>query len=183
MSLRIKLYLIISISILGYYNMDAQGIEKEKFVGVWTPSDKGWIGNIKISVKEGKLFVQMKTDEGLKQITNATVNGNEITWSFVDEANYGNWYLGMWTWASTGEREECILVDHGDGTQGTNGAPTKVYRRSRANREVSYWGFKGVINNDNLELSSKCWGEYYANKDLLFEQSSNYTPYSIFTNW
>lgn len=183
MSLRLKLLFAILLCLGGYSNICAQETETEQFIGVWTPSKKGWIGNIKISTKEGKLFVQMKTDEGLKQITNVTTNGNEITWSYVDETNYGKWYLGMWTWASTGEREECILVDHGNGTHGTNGAPTKVYRRSRANREVTYWGFKGVIKDENLELSSRHWGEYFGNGELLFEQSSNYIPYSTFTNW
>lgn len=183
MSLKIKLLCVVFICFLGINTIDAQETTTEKFVGVWTPSNKGWIGNIKISVKEGKLFVQMKTDEGLKQANNVMVNGNEITWSFVDETNYGKWYLGMWTWVSTGKSELCILVDNGDGTHGTNGAPTRIIKRGQANREVSYWGFKGVLKDDNLELGSKHYGEYYRNEELMFEQSSNYILYSTFTNW
>jgi len=177
------LTLIAFVCFYGIIPVCAQDSDLQKFVGIWTPSNKGWIGNIKISLKDGNLFVQMKTDEGLKQTANVTSRGNEITWSYVDETNYGKWYLGMWIWASTGEREECILVDNGNGTHGTNGAPTKIYKRGRANREVNYWGFRGILNDGNLEVSSKYWGEYFDNRDLLFEQSSNYTSYSIFTNW
>lgn len=183
MSQEIKLLFAFFVLMLGYSDLNAQVSDADKFVGVWSPSNKGWIGNIKISVREGKLYVQMKTDEGLKQITNVSTSGDEIIWSYIDETNYGKWHLGMWTWSSSGKREECILVDNGNGSYGTNGPPSKVYKRGRANREVSYWGFKGKLSDGNLEISSRHWGEYFDNRELLFEQSSNYVPYSTFTNW
>jgi hypothetical protein len=166
-------------------NSIAQVSNLDKFVGVWTPSNSGgWIGNIKISIKDGKLFVQMKTDSGLKSFNDVKVSGDEISWSYVEEVNYGRYYIGMWTWASSGKREECIIIDLGNGRRSTNGAPTNIYQRGRtADREVEYWGFKGKLQEDVLNVSYKCWGNYYNGSDLVFDQSSGDTFYSSYTNW
>ena len=170
--------------LIGVKNVCAQDNDLNKFVGVWsTDKTNGAYGNIKISIKDGALFLSMKTDSGVKQFENVKVNGNKISWSYVDEINYGRWHIGMWTWVSSGKREECIIVDNRDGTKGTNGAPTKVYARRTADREVSHWGFVGELHDDVLDLSYECWSDYFAGNELVFMQSSNLIFYSSYTNW
>ena len=165
----------------GIISVSAQDNDLQKFVGVWTPSKiDGKIGDIKISIKEGKLYIQMKMDNGVRKFEDVTIKGNTIMWSYVEEKNYGKWYLGRW-W-ETNQTE--ILVGNKDGSVGTNGAPTEIFVRGHsANLEIEYWGFKGDLNNDELLISSRCWGDYYSDGTKVFSQSSNWIVESTYTNW
>ena len=180
--MKTKRYLIIVLlSIFGICPISAQDNNLQEFVGVWNPSKTGGkMGNIKISIREGKLYIQMKMDNSVKKIDDVAINGDTITWSYVDEKNYGKWYLGRW-W-ETNEIE--ILVAHNDGSVGSNGAPTEIYVRNKpANMEIECWGFKGVLNDDELQISSRYYGDYYSDGTKVFSQSSNWILESTYTNW
>ena len=172
------------IAVLGFVSASAQDFE-----GVWYPSsDEGMIGNIKIKKENGEYVVQYKTTAGLKTSNGKVVNG-ALYFDFLSEKNYGQFWLGEWN----GERD-CILVGHGNGHYGTNGAASEIYDHSYnscrkcATVEYVYWEFKLVPEGDNLTLFNTVAIYYGVNTysdgmRIVFKQGGNFVECKTYTNW
>ena len=116
----------------------------QDFEGVWYPSsDEGMIGNIKIKKENNEYVVQYKTTAGLKTSNGKVVNG-ALYFDFLSEKNYGQFWLGEWN----GERD-CILVGHGNGHYGTNGAASEIYDHSY-NRDIQLMGVVRLSSIDHI---------------------------------
>ena len=127
------------IAVLSFVGSNAQDFE-----GVWYPSsDEGMIGNIKIKKENGEYVVQYKTTAGLKTSNGKVVNG-ALYFDFLSEKNYGQFWLGEWN----GERD-CILVGHGNGHYGTNGAASEIYDHSY-NRDIQLMGVVRLSSIDHI---------------------------------
>lgn len=154
------------IAVLSFVGSNAQDFE-----GVWYPSsDEGMIGNIKIKKENGEYVVQYKTTAGLKTSNGKVVNG-ALYFDFLSEKNYGQFWLGEWN----GERD-CILVGHGNGHYGTNGAASEIYDHSYnscrkcATVEYIYWEFKLVPEGDNLTLFNTVAIYYGVNTNIVLNK-------------
>lgn len=184
--MRTKSVILLMAMLIGLLSANAQS--NNPFVGVWNPVDKVWhVKAMKISeVGNGKLLVQLKTDEGIKsQEIKAPASSDEIIiLKIADEeegpngVRYGEWRIGSWN----GERGH-ILQYHGDGTYGTNGPATEIYSDNTANVCYCYWGYKIWLKDGNLKLEHKCWTEYYSSSQKSFMQSSGWTYSGTYTNW
>lgn len=159
--------------IIATYN--AQNIPIEKFLGIWNADDESWSSRrMKISQENGEIIVQIK---GLID-SEATLNGNRLEITVVDEINYGQFWIGSWGgWYDSDhdwvpERSNYILVGHGDGNYGTNGAVGGYYssnHRKKANKEVSYLSVHVVYKHEGtLELYFTYHSIYYYNDEPLF---------------
>lgn len=179
--IRITVLIIVA---FGFVSSNAQDFE-----GVWYPSsDEGMIGNIKIKKENGEYVVQYKTTAGLKTSNGKVVNG-ALYFDFLSEKNYGQFWLGEWN----GERD-CILVGHGNGHYGTNGAASEIYDHSYnscrkcATVEYIYWEFKLVPEGDNLTLFNTVAIYYGVNTysdgmRIVFKQGGNFVECKTYTNW
>lgn len=157
-------------------------VEKQ-FISVWTPTKNpsAW-GKIKISYNNGGLLFELKSDEGLKKITDVRIE-NGVLYATIEEASeYGYWKIGSWNY----ERNH-ILVSHSGSSfynYGTNGPATNIYSRGVATKEREFIEFKCVLNNGDLELYHRYFSEYVNNDGtVLFTQSSNSHAVDVYTNW
>lgn len=179
-------------------NINAQDIPIEKFIGVWHASQDPWSSRtMKISQENGKIILQVKDLISGE----ATLNGNRLEITVVEEVNYGKFWVGSWGgWYDSDhewvpKRNDYILVGHSDGCYGTNGAVggfySESYRRSKANKEVEYLSVHVVYKYEGtLELYFTYHSTYFDSNTPLFYQGregdmyqySGSGPY-IYTNW
>lgn len=158
----------------------------EKFLGIWkkNDTDSKWIyRDMKITKDNGKIYVQMKTDEGLKK-TEAYINNGILSWYYTLNVNYGKWKLGGW-WQGK-YCKDLIIVCHSNGSYGSNGDCSgryQNYNNNTANKEIEYIGFKAYFEDGNLKVYNLL-GSDYCNGDIaLFYQTSNWVLFDIYTNW
>ena len=152
---------------------------------------------MKISQENDKIILQVKDLISGE----ATLNGNRLEITVVDEVNYGKFWVGPWggwytsdgDWESRSEND--ILVGHSDGSYGSNGPVggffSESYRHSKANKEVSYLSVHIVYKYEGtLELYFTYHSTYFNGNTPLFYQGreedmyrhSGLGPY-IYTNW
>lgn len=168
--------------------LKAQDIPIEKFIGVWHASQDPWSSRaMKISQEDGKIILQVKDLISGE----ATLNGNRLEITVVEEVNYGKFWVGRWNYDSPND----ILVGHSDGSYGTNGEVggffSESYRHSKANKEIEYISVHVVYKYEGtLELYFTCHSTYYNGNTPLFYQGreSDMYRYSglgpfIYTNW
>lgn len=177
--------------------INAQDIPIEKFIGIWHASQAPWNSRtMRISQEDGKIILQVKDLISGE----ATLNGNRLEITIVDEVNYGRFWVGTWggwydsdrEWVT--KRDNYILVGHSDGGYGTNGEVggfySESYRRSKANKEISYLSVHVVYKYEGtLELYFTYHSTYYDGSTPLFYQGREddmyrYKPKPIvYTNW
>lgn len=176
--MKMKNVILLMAMMIGLLSANAQS--NNPFVGVWNPVDKvGCVKAMKISeVGNGKLFVQLKTDEGIKsQEIEAPASSDEtIMLKFNDETEYGKWGIGY----RSGSNDWIIGYDGSEGA----GPATKIYSRyGTANVCYNYWGYKICLKDGNIKLEYELWSEYYGSGQELFMQSSGWFYGGTFTNW
>ena len=176
----------------------AQDIPIEKFIGVWHASKEPWNSRtMRISQENGKIILQVKD----LIFGEATLNGNRLKLTVVDEVKYGKFWVGSWggwydsdhEWVA--KRDNYILVGHSDGGYGTNGEVggfySESYRRSKANKEISYLSVHVVYKYEGtLELYYTYHSTYFDGNIPLFYQGREDDMYRfsglgphIYTNW
>lgn len=181
-----------------FLNLKAQDIPIEKFIGVWHASQEPWSSRtMKISQENDKIILQVKDLISGE----ATLNGNRLEITVVDEVNYGKFWVGSWggwydsdhEWVS--KENDYILVGHSDGSYGTNGAVggffSENYRHSKANKEISFLSVHVVYKYEGtLELYFTYHSTYYDGNTPLFYQGREGDMYRysglgphIYTNW
>lgn len=179
----LRLVLVFVLCILGTIPSFSQTEEEMQFISVWTPSKNPspW-GKIKISYNNGRLLLEMKSDEGLKKFTNVRIDNGILYATMEESTEYGYWKIGNWN-----RERNHILVSHSGASfsnYGTNGEATKIYSRGIATKERNFFQLKLILNNGNLELYHCYFGEYINNNGtVLFTQSSNFIYGDDYTNW
>lgn len=175
-------FTFIPLFILGQQSLS----DYDAFLGVWekSNSDPKWnYGDLKITENSGKIYVQMKTDEGVKK-TVAHMDNGTLSWYYNFQVNYGKWQLGGW-WQGEYCRDR-IIVCHSDGSYGSDGDCSGRYQNNKsntANKEIEYIGFRAYIEEGNLKLYYLIGSDYCDGDIPLFYQSSNWVFYDIYTNW
>lgn len=179
----LRLVLTFVLCLSGTLQAFSQSEQEKQFISVWTPSKNpsAW-GKIKISYNNGNLLFEIKSDEGLKKITNVTIV-NGVLYAKIEEASeYGYWKIGNWN-----RERDHILVSHSGLSfynYGTNGQATRIRSRSIATEERNFLEFKCVLDNGNLKLYHCYSAEYVDNHGtLLFSQSSDFMEADEYTNW
>lgn len=163
----------------------SQSSNLQKFVGVWNPStEEGRYGRMKISMQDGGLLIQIKSWDGILTFNNIDVNGDELTFGYVESENHGRFTVGTWRGA-TWYGETCIIENHDDGSQSSPGPPTHIYATRTAFVEKTNTTFKAVYKNGNIDLYFGGCTEYcdYSGQ-VLFDQCSNANIfYRTYINW
>ena len=186
---RLVVYLLVCLSVC--ISLKAQDVPIEKFIGVWQTTDEYWSSNtMKISQENGKIILQVKNLVSGE----ATLSGNQLELTVVEEINYGKWWVGPWggwydsdgDWVSL--RENDILVGHSDGSYGTNGEVTGFYtyvnHKAKANKEIEYLSVYIVYKYEGtLELYFTYHSTYFDGNKPLFYQSSGRVEPKVYTNW
>ena len=186
---RITILLLLCLSVST--TLKAQDVPIEKFIGVWQTTHEYWSSNsMKISLENGKIILQIKNFVNGE----ATLNGNQLELTVIEEVNYGKWWVGPWggwydsdgDWVS--RRNNDILVGHSDGSHGTNGEVTGFYpyvnHQAKANKEVEYLSVYVVYKYEGtLELYFTYHSTYYNGNEPLFYQSSGRGNPIVYTNW
>lgn len=165
--------------LISYLNISAQNFE-----GVWSPSSESLTGNIKIQDKDGKYYVQVKTNDGIKAGYGNVYNGILYLECTIG-TNYGQWWIGRWN-----REDGHILVGHSNGySHGTNGPASNIYDKSYnsrshcATKEIEYIGFKLVPEGENMLLYRCIGSNYFIGDRVVFSQSSNWIYVTAYTNW
>ena len=174
------LFLILFLMMCGFNLVNAQSFE-----GVWSPSNEKMMwGKMKINKVDEKHYkVQMKTTEKMLSCIADFIDG-ELHCTFMDEVNYGKWWLGTY------DGETGNILQGGEGNSfGSIGQVTKIYDASYnrryhcATKEIGYIKFILKQNDDNIELHTCFSSDYLANDRVVFSQSSYYVKVDTYTNW
>lgn len=160
-------------------------ISAQNYEGVWTPTESGAFGNMKIRKTDNGYYVQIKFHGKILSAEVNPVNGI-MGWDVLENENYGSWWIG--TWRQSNE-DGHILVGHDDGySYGTNGRATKIFDNSYKSRErcaKTEKEFIGIMirpEGDDLIVSWRLFSNYIANGRIVFTQSFNWIPMT-YTNW
>lgn len=151
----------------------------QRYVGVWKSTAKDLstgtdFGDIHISIKDSKLFVQQKTVDGLKS-SNPQVYDNYIKWSVNVNEDYGKWS------AQNTSHGDIVL---GEGITWNDKAYIKRNSSiNKANREVLRYYYTAQLKDGNLEISRTYTFLYYYDKEFVFSRDGNYKGYAIYTQW
>ena len=159
----------------------------QRFVGVWKPlGTSSLIGDIKISIQENKLFVQVKTGNNAEILssTYAQVEGDLIRWtSSTDE--YGEWSLGY-----TGTGNGYYIQGDGYGYNLDYSDREWVKRESShttANRERLQFYYTARLSNGNLVVDEEYQYFYYKDsysKNIeVFKTSRKNLGNATYTQW
>lgn len=151
----------------------------QRYVGVWKSAVKEVstgtdFGDIHISIKDSKLFVQQKTIDGLKS-SNPQVYDNYIKWSVDANEDYGKWS------AQHTSHGDIVL---GEGITWNDKAYIKRNSRlNKANREVLRYYYTAQLKDGNLEISRTYSFLYYYDRELVFSRDGDYKGYATYTQW
>lgn len=154
---------------------------QNKFVGVWKSTEKGIrdFGDIQISNKDGKLYVQIKKTYGL-QSKFVTCNNNEIEWSIDVSVDYGKWQVATYE-PYVGQ----VIVGGGykySDRRKPIGGVSREY--TLANKEVLRECYKARIKDGNLNISISYKYLYYNNSTFCFScNGDNTIDDVIYTKW
>ncbi len=147
----------------------------QRFVGVWKPNES-FLGDIHISIKDGKLFVEMKTSNGIKS-SFAEVRDEQIIWSVKVNEDYGK-YRAQYT--SSGKY---ILLDEGHSYQDKEYLEDVNSFNTQANREVLWDIYYGRLNNGNLDVKMNWKYTYFNNNEYVFYREHKSSKTSTYTQW
>ena len=151
---------------------------QNKLIGVWKSTEKGSrdLGDIQISNKDGKLFIQMKKTNGLQSMF-ATYNNDDIEWSIDVNVDYGKWQVATYE-PYVGP----VIV--GDGYKYTDRKKPTGVARSLANKEVLREYYRARIKDGNLNISISYKYLYYYDNNYCFSCEGDYTINDvIYTKW
>ena len=176
------LYFIFGLSLTN----NAQEVNSNDFVGVWTPAEKTWVNKIKISYSDGKYTVQLKTEDGIKTCKDVSCNNNVLTWSYFDETEYGSWTI---RYNATVGRTGFEIIDIYGTTVGRT-TENKIFNKDKLSRHVratyhnDYMNFEATLKEGNLNVRCGYSMKYYSSSnDLLFMSGPHYYDSWTFTNW
>lgn len=152
-----------------------------KLIGVWKSTEKGFrdFGDIQISNKDGKLFVQIKKANGLQSMF-ATSNNDDIEWALDVNVDYGKWQVAIYE-PYVGQ----VIV--GDGYKYTDrrkplGGVSREF--TLANKEILREYYLAKIKDGNLSISISYKYLYYNNNTFCFSCNGDYTINEvIYTKW
>lgn len=150
----------------------------QKFVGVWRGADNDF-GDIKISVNNGKLNLQMKTDKGFKSFE-PRVDGDMISWSYEGWVDYGKWD----TYSDQFNTYHYLVGEgysYNDKVEVYNYGVW--YGRKKANKEVMRNCFSAKFKNGNLEITKSYKFDYYDDSGFQFYRRSDYKTSATYTQW
>lgn len=163
-------------------NSNSSAIQSQnKLIGVWKSTEKGVrdFGDIQISNKDGKLFVQIKKANGLQSMF-ATSNNDGIEWSIDVNVDYGKWQVATYE-PYVGQ----VIV--GDGYKYTDRrSPLGGVSREHtlANKEILREYYLARIKDGNLSISISYKYLYYNNNTFCFSCNGDYTINDvIYTKW
>lgn len=146
------------------------------FIGVWKAVDRDF-GDIQISNKDGKLFVQMKKTNGL-QSKFATCNNNYIEWSIDLNVDYGEWRVSNKGYGQVIEGNGINYTDR----MKPDGTVTR--ESSLANKEVLREQYKASIKDGNLNISISYKYYYFYDNRYCFSCNEHYRINNvIYTKW
>lgn len=145
----------------------------QRFVGVWKSSETDF-GDIQISFKDNKLFLQQKTAQGLKS-SFPNVSDDVIKWSIDVSEDYGKWFT---QYTSSGD-----YIILGEGLTWQDKAIAKNISRNQANREVLKFNYSARLKNGNLEITQEYSFLYYYDRDYAFYYENDSKIRATYTQW
>lgn len=153
---------------------------QNQLIGVWKSTEKGFrnLGDIQITNKEGKLFVQMKKADGLQSMF-ATCNSDDIEWSIDVNVDYGEWQVATYE-----HYVGPVIV--GDGYKYTDRRKPNDLSSRLANKEILREYYRARIKDGNLSISIYYKYLYYNynNNTFCFSCNGDYTINDvIYTKW
>ena len=180
--------LIVIISIFCILPVFAQDNEMQKFVGIWTPSKtegSAWLGNMKITLDNGKLLVQIKKNGEIQKCEDVKIDGNTIRFRCKSEIHlYGSGGVGTEDYYKIFKWNIYhIYWEDQHRIEGNLGKATEVFCNVHANRIVNSCIFSAELVDDNLKLSVKFNDAYYLGDIHGFSQETDWSFYSTYTNW